>query len=125
MLAVHGGTGGLRRGEQTPEREKALRDGMSAALAAGHRVLTRLVKDASPHVLLAGRGADDFAAAHRLEIVDQSYFWTQQRSDDLQRAQTAAAAKTAHLTGREGTGRSARYVGTAAGMSRPPPAPVV
>jgi isoaspartyl peptidase/L-asparaginase-like protein (Ntn-hydrolase superfamily) len=81
-FAVHGGTGGLRRGERTPEQENALRDGLSAAVGAGRKV-----------ILLVSKGADDFAAAHGLEIVNPSYFWTQKRWADLQRAKQSAAAK--------------------------------
>lgn len=159
-FAVHGGTGALPRGAHTPEQEKALRDGLKAALEAGHNVIVRggscldavqaavvkmeddptfnagkgavfdaaggtsldaaimdgkdrsagavaavrtvknpikaarFVKDASPNVLLVGKGADDFAAAHGLEIVTPDYFWTQQRWNDLQRAKHEAAAKS-------------------------------
>lgn len=39
----------------------------------------RAVMERSPHVLLAGRGAEVFATQAGLEIVDQSYFWTQPR----------------------------------------------
>ena len=40
----------------------------------------------SPHVMLAGEGADKFAAEQGLEIVDPSYFFTQRRWDSLMRA---------------------------------------
>ncbi|MGO3236861.1 MAG: isoaspartyl peptidase/L-asparaginase family protein [Psychroflexus halocasei] len=39
----------------------------------------------SPHVLLSGEGAETFAKEQRLEIVDPSYFFTQNRYDALQR----------------------------------------
>lgn len=39
----------------------------------------------SPHVMLAGAGADAFAAEQGLEIVDQSYFKTERRIEELDR----------------------------------------
>ena len=38
-LAVHGGAGVLERGELTPEKDKAFRAGLDAALEAGAKVL--------------------------------------------------------------------------------------
>lgn len=39
----------------------------------------------SEHVLLSGKGAEEFAADHGLEIVDPSYFYTERRYQSLQR----------------------------------------
>ncbi len=50
-------------------------------IRAAHAVMTQ-----SAHVLLVGRGAEDFAAGHGLEIVDPAYFYTQHRWDQLQKA---------------------------------------
>ena len=50
-------------------------------IRAAHAVLTR-----SDHVLLIGDGANQFAAEQGLEIVDTSYFHTQHRWDQLQKA---------------------------------------
>ncbi|GHE42723.1 L-asparaginase [Streptomyces longispororuber] len=157
VLAVHGGAGtALDRDKTTPEREKAYRDGLTAALRAGQKVLdkggssvdavqravmeleddplfnagkgavftadagheldasimrgsdlragavagvkslrnpiqgARAVMDKSPHVLLAGEGADDFGARHGLRTVTQDYYWTQARWDALLAAKKAA-----------------------------------
>jgi beta-aspartyl-peptidase (threonine type) len=46
----------------------------------------RAVMEKSPHVLLAGRGAELFATRQGLEIVDPSYFWTLQRWNELKEA---------------------------------------
>ncbi|MBX9573886.1 MAG: isoaspartyl peptidase/L-asparaginase [Candidatus Obscuribacterales bacterium] len=43
------------------------------------------VMQKSPHVMLVGNGADTFAKEQGLEIVDQKYFFTQKRWDDLQK----------------------------------------
>ncbi|WP_125263111.1 isoaspartyl peptidase/L-asparaginase family protein [Streptomyces alboflavus] len=49
----------------------------------------RTVMDKSPHVLLAGEGADDLGARHGLKTVTQDYYWTQARWDALMAAKAA------------------------------------
>jgi beta-aspartyl-peptidase (threonine type) len=44
----------------------------------------RAVMERSPHVLLAGDGADRFAARAGLEVVSPVYFWTEHRWQELQ-----------------------------------------
>jgi beta-aspartyl-peptidase (threonine type) len=46
----------------------------------------RAVMEKSPHVMMAGRGAELFATKQGLEIVDPSYFWTKERWDALKEA---------------------------------------
>lgn len=46
----------------------------------------RKVMDDSPHVMLAGSGASEFAAEKGLEIVDPSYFYTEERYRQLKSA---------------------------------------
>lgn len=46
----------------------------------------RAVMEKSPHVLLTGAGAEQFAAEQSLDIVDPAYFYTQRRWDALQKA---------------------------------------
>lgn len=43
----------------------------------------RLVMEQTPHVLLAAKGADDFAKEHQLATVPQSYYFTQSNFDAL------------------------------------------
>ena len=38
----------------------------------------------SPHVMLSGKGADDFAKEQGLEIVNQDYFITERRKKSLE-----------------------------------------
>ena len=45
----------------------------------------RVVMEKSAHVLLTGKGAEEFAAEQGLEIVDPEYFFTQDRWESLQR----------------------------------------
>jgi beta-aspartyl-peptidase (threonine type) len=49
----------------------------------------RTVLENSPHVLFATEGAEHFAAIHGLEMVEPDYFFTQERFDQLKRAQAA------------------------------------
>ncbi|MGI5195801.1 isoaspartyl peptidase/L-asparaginase family protein [Streptomyces sp. CA-288835] len=51
----------------------------------------RLVMDKSNHVMLAGEGADDFAAQHGLKTVTQDYYFTQARWDALMKAKAEEA----------------------------------
>ncbi len=44
----------------------------------------RVVLEQSPHVMLAGEGASDFAAETGLEIVDPTYFFTKHRFESFQ-----------------------------------------
>lgn len=44
----------------------------------------RAVMEKSPHVMMAGKGAELFATTVGIEIVDPSYFWTERRWKDLQ-----------------------------------------
>jgi beta-aspartyl-peptidase (threonine type) len=47
--------------------------------------LARLVMDRSPHVMLAGAGAEEFAREHGLEPVPNEYFATDRRRLELER----------------------------------------
>ncbi|MEM6719818.1 MAG: isoaspartyl peptidase/L-asparaginase [Bacteroidota bacterium] len=55
----------------------------------------RKVMENSDHVLLARKGAEEFAAAQGLEVVDTSYFFTEARYNSLQRAKQRDKDKTA------------------------------
>jgi len=48
--------------------------------------LARLVMDKSPHVMLIGEGAEEFAREQGLEFVPNTYFITPYREQELQRA---------------------------------------
>lgn len=73
------------------ELDAALMDGatMKAGAVAGvtrtrHPIsLARAVMERSPHVMLIGDGADQFAASVGLEQVDPSYFFTERRWESL------------------------------------------
>jgi L-asparaginase / beta-aspartyl-peptidase len=56
--------------------------------------LARLVMEKSPHVMLSGEGAEKFATENGVRLVDQKYFFTQERWDALQKMK--AAEKNRH-----------------------------
>jgi beta-aspartyl-peptidase (threonine type) len=67
-------------------------DDLKAGAVAGVRHIkspisaARAVMDLSPHVLLSGDGAEEFAIEKGLEMADTSYFFTESRWRSLQRA---------------------------------------
>jgi beta-aspartyl-peptidase (threonine type) len=50
----------------------------------------RAVMERSPHVLMAGKGAEEFAREQGLELVDNRYFLTEKRLEQLRKAQEPA-----------------------------------
>ncbi len=54
----------------------------------------RAVMEKSEHVMMVGRGADEFAKQQGLEIVDPSYFYTEARWQALQRLLKEDSTKT-------------------------------
>ena len=50
----------------------------------------------SSHVLLSGKGAEEFAKEQKLQIVDRSYFWTEDRWNSLQKAILKEQNKTSY-----------------------------
>jgi beta-aspartyl-peptidase (threonine type) len=51
--------------------------------------LARLVMDKSPHVMLVGEGAEEFALEQGMDLVPGSYFYTERRWKQLEEAQKA------------------------------------
>ena len=62
----------------------------AGAVAGLHHVknpitLARAVMEKSPHVMMVGDGAEKFAKEQNIDLVDEKYFWTQERWDALQK----------------------------------------
>ncbi len=96
------GKGAVFTHEGHNELDASIMDGTSgkAGAVAGVRTVrnpisaARAVMEKTEHVLLSGAGADRFAADNGLEIVDPSYFRTQERWESLQKALKQDSLKT-------------------------------
>ncbi|HEY2679296.1 MAG TPA: isoaspartyl peptidase/L-asparaginase [Steroidobacteraceae bacterium] len=65
--------------------------------------LARAVMEQSDHVMLAGAGAEEFAAARGFEFVPQSYFYTPERWQQLERIRDGDTALSALTISHVGT----------------------
>ena len=96
------GRGAVLNHDGICELDAAIMDGAgprAGAVAGVHHVknpidLARLVMDKSPHVLLAGQGAEEFALAQGVVLVPESYFITPERVRELEQEKRAAAERT-------------------------------
>ncbi|HEX3950728.1 MAG TPA: isoaspartyl peptidase/L-asparaginase [Steroidobacteraceae bacterium] len=65
--------------------------------------LARAVMERSEHVMLAGAGAEEFAAAQGFDFVPQSYFHTKERWQQLERIRSGDAKVSGHTISHIGT----------------------
>jgi beta-aspartyl-peptidase (threonine type) len=97
------GRGAVLTHEGAAELDAAIMDGAGprAGAVAGIRhvknpiTLARSVMDRSPHVMLIGAGAEDFARAQGLEWVPNEYFRTEHREAELRLAHQHEARRGA------------------------------
>lgn len=97
------GKGAVFTNEGKNELDAAIMDGstLKAGSVAGLTTvknpitLARAVMEKSPHVMMIGGGAEKFAREQGLEIVDPSYFRTEDRWRGLQRAKRDDSLKAA------------------------------
>lgn len=88
------GKGAVFTNEGKNEMDAAIMNGKDLAAGSVAGVTTirnpisaaRAVMEKSPHVMMAGPGAEKFAREQGLEIVDPSYFYTEERWRGLERA---------------------------------------
>jgi beta-aspartyl-peptidase (threonine type) len=91
------GRGSVFTSAGTNEMDASIMDGKTLKAGAVGSVqhiknpitLARLVMEKSPHVMLDCAGAEAFAKANGMELVDQKYFFTQERWDALQKMKAA------------------------------------
>ncbi len=93
------GKGAVYTFDESHELDASIMDGRnrSAGAVAGVTnvknpiLLARAVMEKSVHVMLSGKGAEQFAKEQQLELVDNSYFNTEFRYEALKRAKQAIA----------------------------------
>lgn len=98
------GKGAVFTNAGTNEHDASIMDGktLNAGASAGTTTvrnpidLARAIMDHSPHVMLAGKGAELFAEEQELSIVDPKYFYTERRFNSLQRAIEAEKVELDH-----------------------------
>lgn len=98
--------GAVYNAEGKHELDASVMDGRTekAGAVAGTSIIknpilaARLVMDSSNHVLLSGKGADEFARSYGLEIVDNSYFDTERSYQEYLRVKQRTDSE-----GRKGT----------------------
>ena len=96
------GKGAVFTNEGKNELDASIMSGKTLAAGAVAGITTvrnpisaaRAVMEKSNHVMMAGAGADKFAAQAGLEIVDPSYFFTEQRWKALQEVKKEDSLKT-------------------------------
>ncbi|MCH2489791.1 MAG: isoaspartyl peptidase/L-asparaginase [Flavobacteriales bacterium] len=95
------GKGSVFTHEETNELDASVMDGatLNAGAVAGVTQiknpidLALSVMNDSPHVMLSGKGAETFAQEQGFELVDPSYFYTENRFQSLQRVKEREAQK--------------------------------
>jgi beta-aspartyl-peptidase (threonine type) len=95
------GKGAVFTSAGTNELDASIMDGktLKAGAVAGLKhiknpiSLARLVMEKSKHVMMVGDGAEAFAKEQGIELVDQSYFYTEERWKGLQREKAAEEEK--------------------------------
>jgi len=100
------GRGGYYTREGLPELDAAIMDGRTLAAGSVGSVkhianpihLARLVMEKTPHVLLVGVGAEEFAKSQGIELVSPYYFYNEREWHRFEKAK-AAEKKVAGLKG--------------------------
>lgn len=98
------GKGAVFTNEGKNELDAAIMEGktLKAGAIAGVTTIKNPIRGAiavmekSPHVLMAGKGADLFAKEQKLEIVDPSYFYTEARHKALLKAKEEEKVELDH-----------------------------
>jgi L-asparaginase / beta-aspartyl-peptidase len=97
------GKGSVFTADGRNELDASIMDGktLKAGAVAGVRtiknpiILARKVMENSPHVMMAARGAEEFAKGQNVELVDTAYFWDEKRYKQLKRLQEEESGRGA------------------------------
>ncbi len=116
------GKGAVFTAEGRNEMDAAIMDGASGkagAVAFVTRIknpitAARAVMERTEHVMLAGVGADAFAASQGLELAEAEYFYTERRWNQLQEAREKEDAAE---TGKVSEDSKAPYLGTVGALA--------
>ncbi|HEU5170461.1 MAG TPA: isoaspartyl peptidase/L-asparaginase [Gemmatimonadales bacterium] len=122
------GRGAVFTSAGTVELDAAIMDGATGAAGAVAGVrhvknpvaLARMVMARSPHVMLAGEGAEAFAKEQGVRLVPQKYFFTQRRWDALQAAKQARQRGTVGAVALDRQGRLAAATSTGGTTNKRP-----
>lgn len=120
MPRFNAGKGAVFNHEGKNELDAAIMDGSNLACGAVAGVTTvknpvqlaRAVMDRSSHVLLVGKGAEEFAASIGLEKMDPSYFRTEHRWQQLQDALAKEKAEAGSASSGGGPSSKSEKFGT-------------
>ncbi|MBR9845224.1 MAG: isoaspartyl peptidase/L-asparaginase [Algicola sp.] len=93
------GKGAVFTNAETNELDASIMDGktLNAGASAGTKTvrnpinLARVIMEKSPHVMMAGTGAETYAKEQGLSIVDPDYFFTERRFNALKRVKEKEA----------------------------------
>lgn len=98
------GKGAVFTHEETNELDASIMDGktLKAGSVAGVKTVknpitaARIVMEKSPHVMMTGKGADEYAKSKGAEIVEPSYFYTESRYKALKKIQESEQQELDH-----------------------------
>lgn len=104
------GKGAVFTNARTNEMDASIMEGKELNAGAISGVSTiknpitaaRLVLDKSQHVMLSGKGAEEFARNNKIEIVDAKYFFSPQRYNQLEKIIKSEKIQLDHIEDDEG-----------------------